>query len=268
MLRYFDRHSKRINLSELLPQSGRRFQLAYQISILEYRDLIDEVVGTADLNGLEAEGLCRTTLANYFAAAILMPYDQFLKEAENSKYDVDLLCHRFGTSFEQTAHRLTTLQKPDARGIPFFFVRIDVAGNVSKRFSAGRFHFSRFGGACPIWNIHECFLTPDKTVTQIIQMPDDTTYFSIAKMVVRSNGTYKNPLQKLAIGLGCDIAYAPRLVYAEKYNLNNPRPSKIGVNCHLCERPHCRQRAHAPLNRIISFDERRRGISLYDFDET
>ena len=268
MLRYFDRHSKRINLSELLPQSGRRFQLAYQISILEYRDLIDEVVGTADLNGLEAEGLCRTTLANYFAAAILMPYDQFLKEAENSKYDVDLLCHRFGTSFEQTAHRLTTLQKPDARGIPFFFVRIDVAGNVSKRFSAGRFHFSRFGGACPIWNIHECFLTPDKTVTQIIQMPDDTTYFSIAKMVVRSNGTYKNPLQKLAIGLGCDIAYAPRLVYAEKYNLNNPRPSKIGVNCHLCERPHCRQRAHAPLNRIISFDERRRGVSLYDFDET
>ena len=268
MLRYFDRHSKRINLSELLPQSGRRFQLAYQISILEYRDLIDEVVGTADLNGLEAEGLCRTTLANYFAAAILMPYDQFLKEAENSKYDVDLLCHRFGTSFEQTAHRLTTLQKPDARGIPFFFVRIDVAGNVSKRFSAGRFHFSRFGGACPIWNIHECFLTPDKTVTQIIQMPDDTTYFSIAKMVVRSNGTYKNPLQKLAIGLGCDIAYAPRLVYAEKYNLNNPRPSKIGVNCHLCERPHCRQRAHAPLNRIISFDERRRGVSLYDFDAT
>ena len=268
MLRYFDRHSKRINLSELLPQSGRRFQLAYQISILEYRDLIDAVVGTADLNGLEAEGLCRTTLANYFAAAILMPYDQFLKEAENSKYDVDLLCHRFGTSFEQTAHRLTTLQKPDARGIPFFFVRIDVAGNVSKRFSAGRFHFSRFGGACPIWNIHECFLTPDKTVTQIIQMPDDTTYFSIAKMVVRSNGTYKNPLQKLAIGLGCDIAYAPRLVYAEKYNLKNPRPSKIGVNCHLCERPHCRQRAHAPLNRIISFDERRRGVSLYDFDET
>lgn len=268
MLRYFDRHSKRINLSELLPQSGRRFQLAYQISILEYRNLIDEVVDSANLNSSEAEGLCRTTLANYFAAAILMPYDRFLKEAENSKYDVDLLCHRFGTSFEQTSHRLTTLQKPDARGIPFFFIRIDVAGNVSKRFSAGRFHFSRFGGACPIWNIHECFLNPDKTVTQIIQLPDDTTYFSIAKMVIRSNGTYKSPPQKLAIGLGCDIAYAPRLIYAQKYNLKNPQPSKIGVNCYLCERPHCRQRAHAPLNRIISFDERRRGVSLFDFSET
>ena len=167
MLRYFDRHSKRINLSELLPQSGRRFQLAYQISILEYRNLIDEVVDSANLNSSEAEGLCRTTLANYFAAAILMPYDRFLKEAENSKYDVDLLCHRFGTSFEQTSHRLTTLQKPDARGIPFFFIRIDVAGNVSKRFSAGRFHFSRFGGACPIWNIHECFLTLIKRLLKL-----------------------------------------------------------------------------------------------------
>jgi len=130
MLRYFDRHLKRINLSELLPQSGRRFQLAFQIGMLEHRSLIDEIVASAKLPGLEAEGLCRSTLANYFAAAVLMPYARFLQEAEGSKYDVDLLCHRFGTSFEQTAHRLTTLQKPDARGIPFFFVRIDVAGNV------------------------------------------------------------------------------------------------------------------------------------------
>jgi len=158
MLRYFDRHSKRINLSELLRQSGRRFQLAFQIGMLEQRELIDEIVKTASLGGREAEGLMRTSLANYFAAATIMPYSRFLKEAENTRYDVDLLSHRFGTSFEQTAHRLTTLQKPDARGIPFFFVRIDVAGNVSKRFSAGRFHFSQFGGACPLLNIHECFL--------------------------------------------------------------------------------------------------------------
>jgi len=267
MLRYFDRHSKRINLSELLPQSGRRFQLAFQIGMLEHRALIDEIVSSANLPGREADGLCRTNLANYFAAAVLMPYARFLKEAEGSKYDIDLLCHRFGTSFEQTAHRLTTLQKPDARGIPFFFVRIDVAGNVSKRFSAGRFHFSQFGGACPLWNIHECFQTPGKTVTQMIQLPDETTYFSIAKMVSRSDGTYNAPAQKLAIGLGCDIVYAPRLVYARQYNLDTPQPTPIGINCYLCERPHCRQRAHAPLNKTLSFDERRRGVSLYSFDE-
>ena len=267
MLRYYDRHSKRINLSELLRQSGRRFQLAYQIGMLEQRELIDEIIKTAALPGREAEGLMRTSLANYFAAATLMPYTRFLKEAERIKYDVDLLGHRFGTSFEQTAHRLTTLQKPDARGIPFFFVRIDVAGNVSKRFSAGRFHFSRFGGACPLWNIHECFQTPGKTISQMIQLPDETTYFSIAKMVSRSDGTYNAPAQKLAIGLGCDIAYAPRITYAQNYNLENPNPTPIGVNCYLCERPHCRQRAHAPLNKTLSFDERARGMSLFSFNE-
>jgi len=235
--------------------------------MLEHRGLIDEIVTSANLPDREAEGLCRTNLANYFAAAVVMPYARFLKEAEGSKYDIDLLCHRFGTSFEQTAHRLTTLQKPDARGIPFFFVRIDVAGNVSKRFSAGRFHFSQFGGACPLWNIHESFQTPGKTVTQMIQLPDETTYFSIAKMVSRSDGTYNAPAQKLAIGLGCDIAYAPRLVYAQKFNLETPQPTPIGINCYLCERPHCRQRAHAPLNKTLSFDERRRGVSLYTFED-
>jgi predicted transcriptional regulator len=180
---------------------------------------------------------------------------------------LDLLSHRYGTSFEQTAHRLTTLQKPEARGIPFFFVRIDVAGNVSKRFSAGRFHFSRFGGACPLWNIHECFQAPGKVHTQIVQLPDDTTYFSIAKMVSRSDGTHDNPAQKLAIGLGCDIAYAPRLVYAKKYNLEEPSPTPIGINCYLCERQNCRQRAHAPLNKTLLFDERARGMSIFSFEK-
>lgn len=267
MLRYFDRHAKRISLSELLAQSARRFQLAFQVGMLEHRPLIDSIVASANLPGREAEGLCRTTLANYFAAATLMPYQRFLKEAENSKYDIDLLCHRFGSSFEQTAHRLTTMQKPDARGIPFFFIRIDVAGNVSKRFSAGRFHFSKFGGACPLWNIHECFSAPGKTLTQMIQLPDETTYFSIAKMVSRSDGTYNAPAQKLVIGLGCDIAYAPRLIYAKQYNMDKPQPTPIGVNCYLCERQNCRQRAHAPLNKTLSFDVRARGVSLYTFDE-
>ncbi len=267
MLRYFDRHSRRIDLSELLRESGRRFQLAFQIGMLEHRKVIDEIVASAKLPNREAEGLCRTNLANYFAAALLMPYSRFLKEAEKTRYDVELLSHRFGTSFEQTAHRLTTLQKPDARGIPFFFVRIDMAGNVSKRFSAGRFHFSKFGGACPLWNIHECFQQPGNVHTQIIQMPDDTTYFSIAKMVSRSDGTYENPEQKLAIGLGCDVAYAPRLAYSDKYNLETPKPSLIGVNCYLCERANCLQRAHAPLNRALNFDERARSMSLYQFDD-
>lgn len=266
MLRYFDRHSKRINISELMPSSGRVFQMAYQVGMLEHRSLIDSVIEAAEFETREAERLCRTSLANYFAAAVLMPYAKFLKEAESCKYDIDLLANRFATSFEQTAHRLTTLQKPDARGIPFFFVRIDTAGNVSKRFSAGRFHFSDFGGACPLWNIHDAFAAPEAVRTQIIQMPDETTYFSIARTVTRAGGAYGREAQKLAIGLGCDIAYAPRLVYAEGLNLETVRPTPVGINCHLCARENCRQRAHAPLNRKLTFDERARGMSIFRFE--
>lgn len=267
MLRYFDQHSKRINLSELLRRSGRRFQLAFQIGLLEHRDLINEIIAAANLPGREAEGLARTSLANYFAAAVLMPYGRFLKDAESTRYDIDLLSSRYGTSFEQVAHRLTTLQRPDARGIPFFFVRIDVAGNVSKRFSSGRFHFSAHGGACPLWNIHQCFQDLGQVHTQIVELPDDTRYFTIAKMVSRSGQTHDQPAQKLAIGLGCDLNYAPRIIYARKYNLDAPQPTPIGINCYVCERQNCTQRAYAPLNKPLQFDERARGMSIYSFGD-
>lgn len=265
-LRYFDRHHRRIDLSELLKQSGRRFQLAVQVALLEYADLLRTHVDRANLSDPASRDLAYTSLANYFAAALLMPYSRFLRECETSKYDIELLSHRFGTSYEQVAHRMTTLQKPDARGIPFFFVRMDSAGNVSKRFSAGRFHFSKFGGACPLWNIHDCFATPEQVRTQIIQMPDNTTYFSIGRTISRAESAYDQPAAKYVVGLGCDIAYAKRLVYAQAMNLDALAPVEIGVNCYLCERQNCRSRAHAPLNRKLIFDARTRGISVYRFD--
>ncbi|WP_034790065.1 helix-turn-helix domain-containing protein [Hyphomonas beringensis] len=265
-LRYFDRHHRRIDLSELLRQSGRRFQLAVQVALLEYAPLFREHVDRAGLPDRSAEELAYLSLANYFAAALLMPYSRFLKECEATKYDVELLSHRFGASFEQVAHRMTTLQKPDARGIPFFFVRMDSAGNVSKRFSAGRFHFSKFGGACPLWNIHDCFATPGQVRTQIIEMPDNTTYFSIARTMSRAEGAYDQHQTKYAIGLGCDIAYAPRLIYAQNLNLEAMTPEKIGVNCYMCERENCPSRAHAPLNKKLIFDTRSRGVSVFRFE--
>ncbi|MEO1553866.1 MAG: short-chain fatty acyl-CoA regulator family protein, partial [Pseudomonadota bacterium] len=205
---YFDRHRSGIDISELLHPTGRQFQLAFQLGLLEFRELIEDITMGSGLKEESAVGLTRVSLANYFAAALLMPYQAFLKACESTRYDVDLLSHRFGTSFEQTAHRLTTLQKPDAKGIPFFFLRIDAAGNVSKRFSAGRFHFSKFGGACPRWNIHRTFEQPGETLTQLIQMPDETTYVSISKAINRSRGHHGRAPARVAIGLGCDKAYA------------------------------------------------------------
>ncbi|NDV00312.1 helix-turn-helix domain-containing protein [Pseudoroseicyclus tamaricis] len=264
LLRLIDPHRRHLNLSERLDQPGRRFQIAVQLARLDHGDLIEAETEAAGFSP-EALPLARTSFANYFAAALLMPYSRFLKAAERERYDIELLCQRFGTSYEQVAHRLTTLQRPDARGVPFFFVRLDRAGNVSKRFSAGRFHFSKFGGSCPLWNIHACFETPDKVQTQVIGMPDGTTYFSIARTVTRQLGTYESPAARFAIGLGCDIAYAPRLIYAKHMGLDAVEPEPIGVNCYLCERPDCASRAYPPINRAFSFSERARGVSAFSF---
>lgn len=264
-LMWRDPHRRHLNLSERLDQPGRRFQIAVQLARLECSTLIEDECNAAGLSDA-ARPLLRTSFANYFAAALLMPYGPFQKAAEKEGYDIELLCQRFGTSFEQTAHRLTTLQRPEARGVPFFFVRVDKAGNVSKRFSAGRFHFSKFGGSCPLWNVHSCFEAPDRVHTQILGMPDGTKYFSFSRSVTRQLGTFSTPAARFAIGLGCDIAYAPRLVYAKDLYVPSVKPVEIGVNCYLCERQNCSSRAYPPINRPFVFSERTRGISSFSFE--
>lgn len=264
MLRYFDQHSGRLNLSELLPDASRRFQVASRLALLEQRVVIDRIVEDAQLPAGDTQRLMRTTLANYFAAALLMPYGPFLKAAEELRYDIDALAHRFGTSAEQVAHRLTTLSRPDARGVPLFFVRLDIAGNLSKRFSQGRFLFPRFGGLCPRWAIHEAFASPDKPLVQTVEMPDGARYLTVARRVTRAGGTIAEPAQSFVIGLGCDIAHAARLVYSD----HAPSTAKpIGPNCYLCERDACPQRAHPPLGRDATHDERSRGMGQFAIEK-
>ena len=261
----FDPHNNRLDLSELMPQSGRRFQIGYHLALLEHRRLIDATIAKALLPSKEADDLARKSLANYFAAATLMPYTRMLKAAEGDGYDIELLSRRFDTSYEQTAHRLTTLQRRGERGIAFFFVRVDMAGNVSKRFSGGQFHFSRYGGACPLWNIHACFKTPGETLPQIIEMPDGVQYFSVARAVLRPGGAHGQRAQMVAIGLGCELKHADKLVYAK--DMQGAKPTPIGVNCYVCERQACGSRAHAPINRKLQFDERSRGQSIFKFED-
>ncbi|TNE61422.1 MAG: helix-turn-helix domain-containing protein [Alphaproteobacteria bacterium] len=264
-LRHFDLHRRQLLISEMIDMPARLFQLAFQIAMLEMKPIIGRIGDSHTFQTEEARRLVRISLANYFAGALLMPYGRFLKDARALKYDIEHLGRRYGASFEQVCHRLTTLQRPGERGIPFFFIRIDKAGNVSKRYSAGRFHFSRFGGTCPLWSVHDTFSNPGRIVTQIIRMPDETTYFSVARTVRRVSALFGEPEQQLAIGLGCDIAYARDLVYAKGHNLETPDATPIGPNCRLCERPNCAQRAHPPLTKNILLDERSRGLSAYRF---
>ena len=268
-LRRFDRHRKRLMLSELMEPAGRAFQVAYHLAFTEAGKTIDDLVQRADLKDPVTKRLARVAFANYFAGALMMPYTRFLDAAETLGYDIDILCQRFGASYEQVAHRLTTLQRQSARGIPFFFIRLDNAGNISKRFSSGKFHFSKFGGTCPLWNVHSTFNTPGKILTQIVEMPDGVQYFSLARTVRRAITPFSEPEPQLAIGLGCELRYAHRLVYAKGTNLDTPNPTPIGINCQLCDRADCRQRAAPPLTKMLDVDEHRRGISPFGFvDET
>jgi predicted transcriptional regulator/transcriptional regulator with XRE-family HTH domain len=266
LIRRFDRHSNRLFLSESLSHPARNFQIAYQVCLLEHSDLLNEIIDRSGHYQDETRRLLRIALANYFAGAVMMPYERFLKTAEKKRYDIELLGQRFDASYEQVCHRLTTLQRPNMQGVPFFFIRVDPAGNISKRLSAAGFHFARFGGACPRWNLHEAFRNPGKIVTQMVEMPDKTTYFSIARSVDGLNGGYHAPLTQLAIGLGCEISYAHRLVYSDGYDLKDLKlVMPIGLTCRLCERTGCNHRAFPPLNRDLIVDEGLRTISPFMF---
>ncbi|EPY01798.1 short-chain fatty acyl-CoA regulator family protein [Magnetospirillum fulvum] len=262
--RRFDSDQRILRLARSLHPGQRAFQMATQLAFLEQAELIDRLTDSPRLSGSESRSLARIGLANYYAGAVLLPYRDFLATAETLRYDIDLLGERFGVGFETVCHRLSTLQRPNARGVPFFFVRVDRAGNISKRQSATDFHFSRVGGTCPLWNVYEAFASPDRVLTQLAQMPDGRTYLWIARTVARNAGGYGRPGKSFAIGLGCDLRHAGRLVYARGLDLADPAAAiPIGAGCKVCERPSCPQRAFPPIGRTLLVDERRSQFEPY-----
>lgn len=263
-LRRHDEARRDILLSEALDYPNRVFQLVHVIGLIEQRALLDALLarsGLADTRGLAR---CRVELANYFAAAVLMPYGPFLKEARASKYDFDHLATRFGVSFEQACHRATTLQREGAQGVPFFFLRIDKAGNVTKRFNSTGFHLAEHGGACPRLDVHTSFRTPGRIVPQFVEMPDSSQYFVISRTVDRPTSARHAQDNRLAVAMGCAVEHAGDIGYAEQFTVSGARMTPIGINCRICPRANCDQRAHhaAILSRPI--DERRRGATRYD----
>lgn len=265
-LRRWDHHRRRILISETLLGSGRVFNLAVQFILITRRDLLDDLVERAKLSSDEAMGLLRATHAAYFAGALMMPYAPFLKAAKELRYDVELLRRRFGASFEQVCHRLTTLQRPGARGVPFFFLRVDNAGNISKRLSGGGYHFARFGGTCPRLAVHDVFRTPGQIQTQVAALPDDTMLFLLARTLDVSGGG-RDPLQpRYAIALGCEWKEARHLAYADCHDAKKkPDAVPAGVSCRVCERLDCTQRAHPPVNHRLRIDDNMRRTQPFDF---
>jgi predicted transcriptional regulator/transcriptional regulator with XRE-family HTH domain len=265
-MRRYDAVSGTLYLSAMLNGPSRNFHLAHQIALLGQHETIESLIAEAGFTTEDAKSICRVGLANYFAGALLMPYRNFMTQARAVRHDVEQLQSRFGVSFEQVCHRLSTLQRPGQRGVPFYFVRVDKAGNITKRHSATRFQFARFGGACPLWNVHEAFAQPGKIQVQLARMPDGVDYICVARSVIKRGGGYLKPSRQFAIGLGCEAVYAPEVVYSAGLDISNADAAvPIGVSCRICERTECQQRAFPPIGSRLTVDASHRSFVPYLF---
>ena len=261
--RWHSVHHKRVYVSQLLDESSRTFQLATQLAHLEAQNEIDAVLSDGRFESENARNLARRALTSYWAAALIMPYRSFARAAHKCRRDIEALCGEFGASFEQVAHRLTTLQKPGEEGVPFFFIRVDRAGNVSKRLDGAGFPFARHGGGCPLWNVHACFSAPGEILTQKLELPDGQRFFSIARTVSTGGGAFGAPRTLRAVALACAEEHSDHVVYAD--GMKSVAPALVGVGCHLCHRPNCLARSAPPIGREIRSDRYREPGVPYPF---
>ncbi|SIO57137.1 hypothetical protein SAMN05444722_3689 [Rhodovulum sp. ES.010] len=265
-LRLFDAKAGQVLLSEALDHPNRMFQLAHVLALVELPQVLDRLTDDSGIESEAARARCRVELANYFAAALLMPYEPFLDLAEQTAYDLDRLGAAFGTSFEQVGHRLTTLQRDGARGIGFFLLRIDKAGNVTKRVNATPFALAEKGGSCPVWNIHDAFSAPDVILPQLVEMPDGAQFFTLSRTTPRPVFSRHQQASRLVVALGCERGDAHKLGYAREVNLDRDggAVARIGIACRLCPRQACGHRAHQPLHMNLPIDANRRGRTRYE----
>ncbi len=267
IVRRFDPVSRVLSLNPRAAPSTHAFQIAHQIALLEHGAQIDEIVEKAGFQSHDAAAICRIGLANYFAGSTLLPYDAFLRAAGELRHDLELLADRFGASTEQVAHRLSTLQRPGHKGIPFFFARVDQAGNITKRHCATKLQFARFGSACPLWNVHSAFGNSQRTLRQLAETPDGVRYLCLATEVTKASGGFHDPVQRYALAVGCEIQHAGSLVYADDLDLESEAAFEpIGISCRICERDNCHQRAVPPLKRRLSVDHNARDTIPYSFE--
>lgn len=263
-LHHFNSDTRTLTLSTRLNPGQKSFRMAAELSYLEVGSVMEAILNETSFTSPESRTLALRGLASYYAAALMLPYQQFHAASETSRYDIEYLTQIFGVGYETICHRLSTLQRPKLRGIPFTFVRVDRAGNMSKRQSATGFHFTHSGGTCPLWNVYETFTNPGQIMRQMTQMPDGRNYLWVARTVRHHRGRYNEPGKLFAIGLGCEARHAERTVYSQGMDLENfTGATPIGAGCRVCTRENCAQRAFPPVHRTITIDAHRSTIAPY-----
>ncbi|MDX1400403.1 MAG: short-chain fatty acyl-CoA regulator family protein, partial [Kiloniellales bacterium] len=227
-----------------VPESSQRFKLLRRVAELYRTDGFDRLVREGDVSAGPAEDLYRRALTSYFAAAVMMPYEVFRQMARTWRHDLDALQAEFGASYEQVCHRLTTLQRPGSQGVPFHYLRSDIAGNIDKKFSASGLALPRFGGVCPLWNLHSSFMQRGQISMQLAVFPDNRRFIMLARSVQKPKAHYWDPEKLVSIVIGCDASFAHQLVYADGLDRNAAPAVPVGVSCKQCARHGCRHRAY------------------------
>ncbi len=240
----FDAEANQLTFLSNAPRSTRRFQLARQIARVEAADAIETFLQDPLLTSDTARDRARRALSSYVAGVIVFPYEAFLRAAAECRHDVDVLCHRYDTSFEQTCHRLVSLRNPDQPGVPFAFLRSDPAGFTSKRFSIpGLPLLPRGGHACPLWAIFNSRRTPGRTIRRLVEFPNGARYLMIAQAVTKQPVSFHEAPFLHSIMLTCDARNAGRTVYADGLDLSStPAAIPVGPSCRMCPRADCRFR--------------------------
>lgn len=259
-VRTYDPATKTLYLNAASTKATNLFQLAYQVGMIEQSTLIEDLLDAAAFQTDVARDVCRMTFANYFAGAVVLPYSGFARAAKEHRHDLEKLAFHFDASIEQVCHRLSMLQRGGEKGIPFYFLRIDQAGNITKRHSATTLQFTRFGGGCPLWNVHHAFQSPGEILRQLAVTPDGVKYLSLAFDQTKRVAGFKSPVRKYAIGLGCEVKHASHVVYADDLDLTNEHSFEpIGASCRICERVNCFHRSVPPIGKEIKVDHNTRG---------
>ncbi|MDA9193591.1 short-chain fatty acyl-CoA regulator family protein, partial [Candidatus Pelagibacter ubique] len=265
----YNKSKKELLLSDYSSLETKKLHAAAQIAQEGAMKDIDNYLSKFSFPSDESKKLTKVALLNYCGAAILMPYKPFHTECKKLKYDLELLQNTFATSFEQVAHRVTCLQDPKLPGIPFHMLRVDMAGNISKRFSLSGIDIPRYGGACPRWNVYSAFTRPGVIQAAVSKMTNGEKYICIARTVEKGVGRFGRSKSILSIGLGCDAKYAKDFVYTENINVSDKTTEiPIGVSCRTCDRLDCPQRAFPPLHKKFDVDINSRGVSVYVNDKS
>jgi predicted transcriptional regulator len=260
----YKKNRKELLLSDYNSLETKKLYAAAQIAQEGAEKIIEEYLKDFNFPSEESKKLTKVALLNYCGAAILMPYKLFHTECKKLKYDLELLQNTFSTSFEQVAHRVTCLQDPKLPGIPFHMLRVDIAGNISKRFSLSGIEIPRYGGACPRWNVYSAFKRPGVIQAAVSKMTNGEKYVCIARTVEKGIGRYGQSKSILSIGLGCEAKYAKDFIYTENIDINDKKTEiPVGVSCRTCDRLDCSQRAFPPLHKKFDVDINNRGVSVY-----